>query len=315
MKESYSGIDLTKFFFACMIPFLHIYFGKIPAITVIQQYISRLGVPFFFVSSGFFLSQSIKKRGNRNAFIRHEKRIAKMLLIWLAIYSPILLYGASSIRSLVKDILFLTPAYLWYLTAVLVASVPFCFFHNRKQLLCLSVCLYLFGTLISESYSWLTGGFPAYTSIFITPRNGLFFALPMMCVGELAHMLPPSSSKKQTMALLFATVALYLEITLVGRNASARADRSMYLLLPIFTFYLLRVTTFFRGQFNTQFFRGASVAIYVMQFGFITVLEMISNFAGVSTGAWPWIVYFTVILGGSFSYWICQKNKLLKNLF
>lgn len=53
MKRTYPGIDILKFIFACLIPLLHIPFGNgVP--VVLQQYVARLGVPFFFAASGFF---------------------------------------------------------------------------------------------------------------------------------------------------------------------------------------------------------------------------------------------------------------------
>lgn len=60
--KKYVGIDYGRFIFACLIPLLHIPFSN-PVVNVIAQYISRLGVPFFFGVSGFFLSKSIEKRG------------------------------------------------------------------------------------------------------------------------------------------------------------------------------------------------------------------------------------------------------------
>lgn len=134
MKRLYAGIDIVRLFFACMIPLLHIPFGDLVVITFLRQYVSRLGVPYFFAVSGFFLKQSMDCKGRYCAMAVYEKRVGRLLLTWLAIYSPILIASYSDMLLLLKEILFLTPAYLWYLTALLVAGIPFCLATNRKML-------------------------------------------------------------------------------------------------------------------------------------------------------------------------------------
>ena len=315
MKKNYPGIDIFKFLFACLIPLLHINFGTVPAVDFIRQYISRLGVPFFFAASGFFLSHSIKNRGAAAALLRHESRVGKLLLVWLIIYSPLLFSSVLDGFFPWQEVLFKTPAYLWYLTALLVAAIPFCLIRNRKLLWNISFLLYIAGTLISESYDWLTGGFPGYTNIFLTTRNGIFFGLPILCVGEICGHNPVSSQKKQSILLLLSTVALFAEITFVGNHASAEADRSMYLFLPAFTYSLFRFAMNFNVPYDTSFIWGASTAIYLTQFGFICVSSIIMNFFAVSTLSWNWLTYLILIVGGCVIYRLSRGNRILKHLF
>lgn len=315
MKENYSGIDIFKFLFACLIPLLHIHFGTVPAVDLIRQYISRLGVPFFFAASGFFLSHSIQTRGAARALLRHESRVGRLLLVWLLLYSPILFPAALDGFFPWQEVLFKTPAYLWYLTALLVAAIPFCLTRNRKLLWSISFLLYIAGTLISESYDWLTGGFPGYTNIFLTTRNGIFFGLPILCVGEICGHIPVSSQKKQFILLLLSTAVLFCEITFVGKNASAEADRSMYLFLPAFTYSLFRFAMNFNVPYDTSFIRGASVAIYLTQFGFIYYSARIMDFLSVSNPSWNWLTYLILIVGGCVIYRLSRGNRILKHLF
>jgi serine/alanine racemase len=179
--RKYRGIDIGRLIFACLIPLLHIGMSGIVPFAI-KQYVSRLGVPFFYAVSGMFLIKSIERKGAFAAMKHYAFRISKMLIIWLAIYLPILLLRQEGVT--LKEILFKTPAYLWYLTGLIIATVPFCLIKNRKALLCTSLLLYAFGTIFGETYSTFTGGLPIYESIFITTRNGIFFGLPMMCIGE-----------------------------------------------------------------------------------------------------------------------------------
>ena len=84
-SQRYKWMDMAKFLFACLIPFLHVEFGKNAAIEFVGQYMSRLGVPFFFAFSGMMLSFSIEHRGGSVALKRFLKRIAKLLIVWLLI--------------------------------------------------------------------------------------------------------------------------------------------------------------------------------------------------------------------------------------
>ena len=64
--RKYKGIDIGRLIFACLIPLLHI--GMSDQVSfVVKQYVSRLGVPFFFAVSGMFLSKSIEKSGSAAA--------------------------------------------------------------------------------------------------------------------------------------------------------------------------------------------------------------------------------------------------------
>ena len=181
LMRKYRGIDIGRLIFACLIPLLHIGMkGTVP--FVVQQYLARLGVPFFYAVAGMFLIKSIEKRGAFPALKQYAFRVGRMLLIWIVIYLPILLLREEGLT--IKELIFRTPAYLWYLTGLLVAAVPFCLIKNRKVLLYLSLALYAFGTIFGEAYRKLTGGLPLYETVFITTRNGVFFGLPLMCVGE-----------------------------------------------------------------------------------------------------------------------------------
>lgn len=230
MKERYSGIDIFRVFFACLIPLLHISLPKSLPVYIIRQYVSRLGVPFFFTVSGMFLSIIIKKHGKMEAMKKQLIRISKMLFLWMCIYAP--LFSRSDYT--IKEYLFLTPGYLWYLSAMLFAIVPFCLFCNSKIKYIIASVLYIIGTLFGGNYQWLSGDIKLYSDIFISTRNGLFFAFPLMCVGEMIW-----KTKKSLCKLLFTGILLIVEITFSGFHVTADADRSMYFLLPVFTLYFV----------------------------------------------------------------------------
>lgn len=182
------------------------------------------------------------------ALLKYETKIVRLLVVWLIIYSPILYMRMKGQENAIWELIFKTPAYLWYLTALIVAAIPFCFIKSRKALYCASAVLYMAGVLISPSYSWLTGGFPLYEEIFITSRNGVFFGLPLMCAGELAD----RAKHKSWVGLGMSAMLLCVEITFVGMNVNQEADRSMYLFLPLFIYFLISVIKEIGGEKTLQ---------------------------------------------------------------
>ena len=78
--RKYRGIEIGRLVFACLIPLLHIGMnGIVP--FVVQQYLARLGVPFFYAVAGMFLIKSIEKRGAFPALKQYAFSVGRMLLI------------------------------------------------------------------------------------------------------------------------------------------------------------------------------------------------------------------------------------------
>ena len=290
--RQYKGIDIGRVIFACLIPILHIAFPENIGVNIIRQYISRLGVPFFFAVSGMFLSRSMEKYGTNEALKRYLIRVGRVLLIWLIIYSPLLIMGADSYLNLAQQIIFKTPAFLWYLSSLLFAAIPFCLVRNRKVLYGCAAVLYVFGTLFGETYKWLVGGVQWYENIFLTTRNGIFFGLPLMCVGELTW----KAKKKSVLLLIASGLALIAEITFVGLYADKLDDRSMYILLPVFIYALVLMFRDWNPAVDRKYLGGISSAIYVMQYGIITVGTMVLRHFNLNRTNAMWLVYVAVIV-------------------
>lgn len=309
--KRHKGIDIGRIFFACLIPILHIPFLDNVLINIIRQYISRLGVPFFFAISGMFLSKSVENNGVNAALKRYLIRVGRILFIWLLIYSPLLIKGADSYQRLIQQILFKTPAFLWYLTSLLVAAIPFCLIKNRKGLYSLAFVLYAFGTLFGDTYKWLLGGLPWYENIFLTTRNGIFFGLPFLCVGELTW----KAKRKSVSILIISWLALIAEITIVGAYVNKADDKSMYLLLPPFIFALVLFLRDWRPKIDGRYLGSISSAIYVMQYGIITAGTMALRKINLGETNAMWLVYIMVIAIPIIFFWLLRNTKIVKIIF
>lgn len=236
------------------------------------------------------------------------------MLTWLIIYLPIVVVYEGVSWGLLQSVVFQTPGYLWYLTAMLVAAVPFCLVRNRRPLYVVAGVLYVAGTLFGDTYMWLTGGMPGwYAAVFLTTRNGLLFALPLLCVGE--QIAAGRVVRHLPVKAVCSLVLLVGEILLARSKATPEADCSMYLLLPVAVYYLVSWLRTWNPNVDTRFIRGASTAIYLVQFGFVAVGKKALEILHIPDHIGGWIIYAAVVAGGCALYALFSRNKWLSKLF
>lgn len=145
MARKYTGIEIMRMVFVCLIPLLHISsFPYSVTLTIIRQYLSRLGVPFFFAISRMFLATAVNTQGRRVAWIKFEKRIVQLFALWVLIYLPLFI----CFKVTLQQMIFKTPAYLWYLSAVIFAAIPFCLIKPCRFKYLIAFSLYVLGTVL-----------------------------------------------------------------------------------------------------------------------------------------------------------------------
>lgn len=216
VTNNYIQIDIAKFIAALLVVAIHIPPLKNVTETgslLLQQVICRLAVPFFFLCSGFFLGKKVE---DKTKTLRYAKRIGMMYLLWSILYLPMILErfwktdltAGANLTELARRF-FLIGSYiqLWYLLATLY-GVLFLYLAihvlkcSKRQLAVLAVLIYLVG-VACNSYRHLWDGFTivsdsiqAYRNLFVTTRNGLFFAFPFLAAGYLLAEWKEARSKK-----------------------------------------------------------------------------------------------------------------------
>lgn len=290
-NKNYKSIDLFKFIFAILIVLLHINFNNNLMINVIKQYVSRLGVPFFFTTSGFFLSKKLNKNQPAfNVLKGYLKRILLLFAFWSLLYAPYNLYAlytmkgniAYALISYVQLIIFKSPSYMWYLIALAVATIPFCLMYKKyfRQLFIISIILYIFGTF-GNSYKEIFDikYFDIYLRYFLTTRNGVFFAPLFLCIGgKIQKSEKILLNRKYIFIMLINSYLLFIyEVYFVQSQIQFGQDTSMYFMLPLVIYYLfvlsIRTNLDIKSTFLITFLRKASTGIYCSQFGFIIIYE------------------------------------------
>lgn len=195
-KKNYHAIDLTKFICSILVIVVH----TAPLLNINEDYnwlliaiLGRFVVPFFFISTAYFISLNTQKYGDFY-FKTYIRSLIKTYLIWSIIYLPLgidyigkefsipfFLYPIALIVALVY---IGTYFHLWYIPALILALciVHWAMKHFRKRyILTISFLLILLGSL-ETYYGFIHTPFilnivDRYFGIFITTRNGIFFGL------------------------------------------------------------------------------------------------------------------------------------------
>lgn len=211
-KKVYSNIDLLKFIFSFFIVMIHTsLFADVneTAHYIFENIITRIAVPFFFVSSGFFFAKSFeynkqkKVAGTKTNFKRLRKtewRIILLYAVWSFIYLFLAMpvnYNGWSIKNiadyLISSAVRFSYYHLWYVYA-LVFAYPILYFLMRhlKPKAVAGICISLYAAgLFVNSYAYLlplqtvTSFFEGISDAmgYYLASNILFRALPLMWLG------------------------------------------------------------------------------------------------------------------------------------
>lgn len=325
--RKYDVIDIVKLFFAAAIISLHVGHRTV-FLDVFSQYIARLGVPFFLIVAGYFLYAKLGKGNDKEVVADYVKRVMKLWLVWLILYIPIFAYQLLPQGNLMTTglnflhkVVCVTPAYLWYLPALACGSVLMAVFFqkNKNVYMIVSILLFVIGAT-GNTYIFILNAenvWTGYISIFLTTRNGIFFAPIFVGIGAwLKQSEEQIAQWKYKNVLLILACAIYLlEVYLVGATGLIFDDRSFYFSLPFvagcITERLLNCKVEIPWALSC---RRLSTWIYCSQFGFIIVYDMILYKvfgADRPTGEVTWLL---TVLSAVVIYFVLNANKYGKKL-
>lgn len=145
-KQIYYGIDVFKLIFSLLIVYTHTYCYDLGRLgNWIQQVLSGVGVPFFFIVSGFFYAKGLNRAADKKQyFYSYFKRMAKLYLVWTIISLPmfwktiVMAHGDYSFLMkciyLIRSILFSgSMGVYWYILSLLYISVIVYFVNTHKK--------------------------------------------------------------------------------------------------------------------------------------------------------------------------------------
>ena len=291
-NESYSGIDYFRFIAALLIVAIHT--SPLSSFSetgnfIFTRIVSRVAVPFFFMTSGFFLISRYTCNAEKlEAFIKKTTLIYGVAIL---LYIPINVYNGyfkmdNLLPNIIKDIVFDGTLYhLWYLPASIIGAAIAWYLVKKlnypKALMVASV-LYLIG-LFGDSYYGITEKISClnslYTYIFqVTDytRNGIFFAPIFFILGGFIADNRPQITFGKSFLGFAISLALMLGEAMILHHFDLQRHDSMYVFLLPCMYFLFIVILHFKGK-RLVSLRTASLIIYIIHPMMIVVIRLFSK--------------------------------------
>lgn len=201
-KTVFVGLDVMKFVCALLVVFLHTYnhdWGDVG--EWIHMNLSPIGVPFFFIVSGFLYMGKLQdsQDKSRDYFLHYLRRVFYMYLFWSTITLPVAWINievAHGDYSLFMKLLYIIRCFFftgsigiyWYILALVYNCIIFFYamkWNMMKVLYVLSVVLFIIGVLYDGGMIRETLLGKVIHVIIGSERNFLNVGLFYMCVGAI----------------------------------------------------------------------------------------------------------------------------------
>jgi peptidoglycan/LPS O-acetylase OafA/YrhL len=184
-KKNYS-IESLRFIAAFAVICIHYFYPKNNDITLVVNQWARFAVPFFFVVSGYFLSEKLKKGDQPIVYWKYFRKTITLYLAWQFIYflnppvGDIYIYGLKKaymmkLQLVGKEkwdyIIFKAFAqHLWFFASLGLTVVYFFLFRLKRiyLMLAISIVLYIIGAL-TKAYA--KASFGIHTEWMYLPKQ------------------------------------------------------------------------------------------------------------------------------------------------
>jgi len=266
---------------------------------ILTRIIARTAVPFFFMTSGYFLiSRYTRDEKKLYAFL---KKTLFLYGISILIYIPVNIYSGyfrqeNIMLEIIKDLVFDGTFYhLWYLPASAAGAAISWYLIKKlrfRKALIISGILYLIG-LFGDSYYGLiepvSGVNAFYRLVFQISdytRNGIFFTPLFFILGGLiadrkttvSEKSGPVSLKISVYGFAVSFLLMFGEAMLLHHYELQRHD-SMYLFLPLCMYFLFHLILYRKGR-RSRFLRTSALIIYIIHPMMIVVLRLFAKISG-----------------------------------
>ncbi len=298
-RRGYIGIDRFRIVAALLVVAIHtaplLSFGVLPDYLFTRVF-ARLGVPFFFAATGFFLLAPFAE--NRHApvapVLRFVQKTAMLYGASILLYLPVNLYaghwrGVRTVWQALKMLLVDGTMYhLWYLPAAIFGVLLVWALLRGLgpgAATAIAAALYVVGLLgdsyfgIAEAIPWLDAGYQWIFSVCDYTRNGLFYAPVFLLAGVWAANCRAWPRRKGAFGFGLS-LALLLAEGLALFFAGGQRHDSMYIALPGCTFFLMVWLASFKGP-SSKALRDASLLVYLIHPWVIALLRSAAKKLGV----------------------------------
>lgn len=333
---NYKMIDLAKYVAAIMVICIHCnsLFPNEYLDFFIKNIVCRIAVPFFFISSAYFVRKGSKNKTNYVS--DYLKKLIKSYWLWSVVFIPIGLdwiHQNLSIAGYLLPFAFLyglihigTYYHLWYIPAMIFAIYVVDKLLKRfsyRILFIVSILLFMFGSI--ESYygllqnGWFKDSFDLLIKVIFTTRSGLLYGMIFTLIGFYIYDNQDrliSLIKYIPMFTIFFFTLLIVEGTFLFQIE--RLDMNFLLMLvPFSFFFFLWLLTFpYMPKYETKKFRELSKYYYFIHPVSIILIEEIGYGLGItilSSGLFS--LFIVILLTHLLSSMVIKINGLFKHSF
>lgn len=341
---NFNAMDVVKFFSAILLVCAHTASERVslPKFLDLCCSLYIVTVPFFFVASSFLFfkkldTQSCDKR--IQSFEKYTYRIWSLYVVWSLIYFCFVVTNWLINSCGVDDVLFYlhhslvfsTYPTIWFLPALWigVGLVYLCKYKCQMKdrdifliamaLYCIGGFFYSYHSICSETESINA----TYTRIFVTWRNGLFYAFVYAFIGYKIAVSEFISRKSCLLGTVLFCV-LFLAEAFGMKSIVPTSDANFLFMLVPFSYFFFSLVCKIKLQDSTIYLslRKMSMLIFVSQRLFLTAIPsvVVSTFP---SGPWDitdngiiamLLVVFEVCLFSFFVLIVAKRINLLRYL-
>lgn len=289
--KNYNFLNIMRFIMAIMVVSIH----TVPLYSLKDTYaydlwktISLLAVPFFFISSGFFLGKKLNgySEDGEKAIRSTRSKIIKFYLIYTIIYLPLTIYdyvtnGESIIHNIAlffRNLIFIGEHFnswiLWYLLSLIYGLTLLLFMYKKKVSLkkatIVGGILYLFGIISNQFVK--SGGvhiYYIYKLITLTYNNGrIFNSLIYLCIGIIIS--------KKNIKVSYKYIISFIILLIIG-SFVPEALRSVLTVFESFLLFVMIINANFKNSKLSNLCKYLSEKIYYWHLYFYSLLCLIYN--------------------------------------
>jgi serine/alanine racemase len=279
------GLDVVKLFCAFLIVFLHTYNRDLGSIgNWFWNVITSIGVPFFFIVSGFFYAIGLNRISfSKDYFLKYFKRLLIMYVTWTIITLPVSWLCVE--RGHPDYSLPLKVAYLfrmiffsgscgiyWYVLALICCSVVIYYFMKRGRVMTLyliAVLLFGVGVWYNSPYNNNNIVFQFIHAVFGSERNFFNVGLFYMCVGHCFA----SYEQKLKIKDIYIYALLVISILLRTWEVNVLHTNLLQALIAIILFLLAWNLKVNISDERSLMIRKLSTAMYLLHYPFILLFD------------------------------------------
>lgn len=292
--KNYTGIDFFRLIAAILIITIHT--SPLASFSatgdfILTRIVARVAVPFFFMTSGFFLISRYSRDNDK--LKKFVNKTACIYGIAILIYIPVNIYNGyfnsdNLIPNILKDLFFDGTIYhLWYLPASIFGAWIAWYLvkhFDYKRALIMSSILYLIGLFgdsyygITEKNSGLNSFYQFVFQVSDYTRNGVFFAPLFFILGGFIADTHHKISFRNSFLGCGISFALMLAEAMLLHYLDLQRHDSMYVFLLLCMYFLFHAILHFQGK-RLVWMRTLSLCIYIIHPMMIIAVRLLAKVA------------------------------------